>query len=86
MAAQALKKSLLQLIDKIDDEALLKAYLKVIRSSVEEQVNEDAVGYTTKGEALTKQTLKAKVKTASRRVKGGDFISHNDVVKDSKSW
>lgn len=89
MAAQPLKKSLHDLIDKINDEDLLKAYLCVIRSSVEDQVdqvNEDIVGYTTKGEALTKQKLNEKVKAASKRVKGGDFISHRDVVKDAKSW
>ena len=86
MATQPLRNSLHQLIDKINDEDLLKAYLRVIRSSVEEQVNEDTAGYTAKGEILTKQALKEKVKTASKRVKSGDFISHSDVVKESKTW
>ena len=86
MAAQPLRKSLHQLIDKINDEELLKAYLQVIRSSVEEQVNEDAVGYTPKGEILTKQRLKEKVRAASKKVKGGDFLSHRDVVKESRTW
>ncbi len=85
MAAQTLKKLLHQLIDKINDEDLLKAYLRVIKSSVDE-VNEDAIGYTTKGKILTKQGLKEKVKSASKRVKQGDYISHNDVVKESKTW
>jgi len=87
MSAQPLKKSLHQLIDKINDEDLLKAYLRVIRSSVEDQqVKEDTIGYTTKGEILTKQKLKEKVKAASKKVKNGDFISHEDVVKESKKW
>lgn len=86
MAAQPLKKSLHDLIDKINDEDLLKAYLRVIRSSVEEQVNEDTVGYTTKGEAMNKRQLRERVKSASKKAKEGDVIPHRDVVKESKAW
>lgn len=41
------------------------------------------VGYTAKGKPMTKIELKNRVKAASKRVKSGDFISHEEILNDN---
>ena len=51
-----------------------------------EYENTLTVGYTAKGKIITKIELKNRVKAASKRVKSGDFISHEEIEKEVDNW
>jgi len=85
MAITSVKESLHDLIDRIEDEELLNAYLKIIEKGL--PVSSDPiVGYTTKGEAITKSKLVQRVRAASERVKSGQYTSQEDLEKESENW
>ncbi len=84
MSVQTIKQSIHEMIDKINNEDLLQAYLKIIEVGFEKE--EGIVGYTTKGTPLTKEELVKKAKGASARVKSGDYISQEDLENQSESW
>lgn len=84
METYQLKKTIHDLIDRIDDGELLNAYLKIIQQGVNSQ--DVIIGYTTKGEPITPETLKQEIRAASERVKGGSFISQEDLENDSENW
>ena len=87
MTKLELKTSIKNLVNKLDDEKLLKAYHTLLTSLIEEKEKTLAViGFTAKGEPLTKKTLATKVKSASARVKAGKYISQEDLEKQSKKW
>ncbi len=85
MTTIKLKESLHYLIDKIEDEELLNAYLKIIKKGFQVS-SEPIVGYSTKGEAITKSKLIQKVRSASDRVKSGKFTTQEDIEKESEGW
>lgn len=85
MSTVKLKESLHKLIDRIDDEELLNAYLKIIEKGLSSSIDPIA-GYTTKGEPITKSTLVKRVKSASARVKSGTFTGQEDLEKESENW
>ena len=85
MAITSVKESLHDLIDRIEDEELLNAYLKIIEKGL--PVSSDPiVGYTTKGEAITKSKLVQRARAASERVKSGQYISQEDLEQESENW
>ncbi|UII33135.1 hypothetical protein LVD17_04750 [Fulvivirga ulvae] len=85
MLTVKLKESLHKLIDRIDDEELLNAYLKIIEKGLSSSIDPIA-GYTTKGEPITKSTLVKRVRSASARVKSGTFTDQEDLEKESENW
>ena len=85
MTAIQIKESLHDLINKIEDEELLNAYLKIIESGVKIEESE-VVGYTPTGESITKVEMVETVKMASERVKSGKYISQEDLEKASDNW
>ena len=64
---------------------LLAAYLKIIEQGIKKKEGE-VIGYSTKGEPITPEILKKTVREASERVKKGDFISQEELEKESDSW
>lgn len=84
MSVQTIKQSIHQMIDKINNEDLLQAYLKIIEVGFEKE--EGIIGYTTKGIPLTKEELIKNAKAASARVKSGDYVSQEDLEKESGDW
>ena len=85
MTTVKLKESLHRLIEEIDDEELLNAYLKIIERGLSSSEN-PIVGYTTKGDPITKSALVKRVRSASSRVKSGFFTSQEDLEKESENW
>jgi hypothetical protein len=79
-----LKTSINNLINKIDDQKVLKAYFTLLNTMVEEKDN--ILGHTAAGETLTKDLFVTKVKKASERVKSGKYTSQEDVEKQSQKW
>jgi hypothetical protein len=84
METQLLRKTIHELIERIDDKELLSAYLKIIEQGAMKK--SEIIGYTTKGEPITPETLKKSTRAASNRVKRGDYISQEELEKESEGW
>lgn len=84
MGTQLLRKTIHELIDQINDDDLLNAYLKIIEQGVKKE--SEIIGYTTQGEPITPEILKKRVRAASQRVKSGNYISQEELEKESENW
>lgn len=85
MAIAKVKASLHDLIERIDDEELLNAYPKIIEKGLPGS-SDPIVGYTTKGETITKSKLVQRVRAASQRVKSGEYTTQEDLEQASENW
>jgi hypothetical protein len=47
---------------------------------------EMVVGYTVNGEPLTKELYNKRLKEAEKQVKMGEYISQEDLEKESENW
>jgi hypothetical protein len=81
MTTVALRNELLQYINQADER-----FLKMVYAMRKEYEREAVIGHTSKGEPITKDTLKERVKAASARVKSGDFISQEEIEKEVENW
>ena len=81
MTTIALRKEVQQYISNADER-----FLKMVHAMSREYENKLVVGYTAQGETISKDELKERVKTASKRVKSGDFIPHEELEKEVENW
>lgn len=81
MRTREIRKEIHDYIDQADDR-----FLKLVYAMSKEYENSSIVGYTPKGEPITKNELQERVKAASKRVKSGDFISHEELEKEVENW
>ena len=81
MTAIVLRKEVQQYVDQADER-----FLRMVYAMSKEYENSMVVGYTTKGEPLTKAEIKDRVKAASARVKSGDFVAHEELEKEVQEW
>lgn len=81
MTAIALRKELRQYINHADER-----FLKLVYAMSKEYENTLVVGYMATGEPITKIELKQRVKAASKLVKSGDFIPHEELEKEVENW
>jgi hypothetical protein len=81
MTATVLRKEVQQYISHADER-----FLKMVYAMSKEYEDTIVVGFTAKGNSLTKVDLKNRVKAASKRVKSGDFISHEEMKKEVENW
>lgn len=81
MTASVLRKEVQQYISHADDR-----FLKMVHAMSKEYEKTLVVGYTAQGEPITKADLKKRVKAASKRVKSGDFIPHEELEKEVENW
>lgn len=86
MTATQVKQSLHDLINKIEDEELLNAFLKIIESGMAKNKEAEIVGYTANDEPITQAELIKTARSASERVKSGNYISQEDLEKASENW
>jgi len=86
MTKVELKTSIKSLVNKIDDEKVLKAYHTLLNTMIDEKPKMISIGNTAKGETLTAKSLIKNVKEASARVKAGKYISQEDVKKLAQKW
>jgi hypothetical protein len=86
MTKVELRTSIKNMVNKLDDERLLKAYHTLLTSLMEEKEKSAVIGHSAKGEPLTKNSLIKKVKAASARVKSGKYISQEEVEKQASKW
>lgn len=81
MTTIALRKEVQQYISHADER-----FLKMVYALSKEYENTLIVGYTAKGKPITNIELKERVKAASKRVKSGNFIPHEELEKEVKNW
>ena len=78
MAVSTLKHTIHQLIDQIEDEALLQAYLKLLESSMQVQKKDwwDEIS----------AEERAEIEEGLAQADKGDTVSHEDVMAKYKKW
>ena len=81
MGTSEIRKEIHDYIDHADER-----FLKLVYVMSKEYENTLIVGYTAKGKPITKIEFKNRVKAASKRVKSGDFISHEEIEKEVDNW
>ena len=81
MRTTEIRKEIHEYIDQADER-----FLKLVYAMSKKYENSLIVGYTSKGEPITKIELQERVKTASKRVNSGDFISHEELEKEVENW
>jgi len=87
MTKVELKTSINNLVNKLDDEKILRAYYTLLTSIIDEKEKPSQIaGQSAKGELLTKKSIVKSVKSASARVKAGKYVSQEDVEKLSQKW
>lgn len=61
-------------------------FLKLVYAMSKEYEKSTTVGYDTNGLPITQHNLIARVKSASMRVKSGDFITQEEIEKEIENW
>ncbi|HKK59154.1 MAG TPA: hypothetical protein VJ937_06725 [Salinivirga sp.] len=61
-------------------------FLKMIYAMSKEYKKPANVGYNPDGSSITEIDLKNRVKSASKRVKSGDYLTQEEVEKEVKNW
>ncbi len=81
MGVQKLREELHDYINRADER-----FLKMVYAMSKEYKNSEIAGYNIDGSPITKENLLKRVKTASQRVKSGDFISQEEVEREIENW
>lgn len=85
MTAQDYRISINDLLNEVHDDTVLEACYEILKNAV--KINGTRiVGYETDGTPITKLHLENEVVAAQKRVASGEFISHNNLVKQMKNW
>lgn len=79
MDLQAAKLDVMQKIMNVSTESLI---VKVDKLLEEEMI----VGYTAKGEPLTKKEYNLRLEKAEKQIASGDFITQEDLEKEVENW
>ena len=82
MNTSQIKKELHQYIDK-GDHRLINIMYALAKEYTKEP--DDIVGYNVDGSPIKKVDLKKRVKSASERVKSGDYIPQEEIEKEVKN-
>jgi hypothetical protein len=81
MGVQKLREELHDYINGADER-----FLKMVYAMSKEYKKSDIAGYNIDGSQITKDILLKRVKTASQRVKSGDYITQEEVEKEIENW
>ena len=79
MDLQAAKLDVMQKIMNVSTESLIE---KVGRLLEDEMI----VGYTAKGEPLTKEEYNLRLESAEKQIASGHFIRQEDLEKEAENW
>jgi hypothetical protein len=81
MGVQKLREELLDYINDADE-----TFLKMVYAMSKEYKKSDIVGFEVDGSPITKESLTRRAKSASKRVKSGDYITQEKVEKEIENW
>lgn len=79
MGLQASKLSLVQKILSLNQKSVIDKIDELLE-------REMIVGYTVNGKPLTKAAYNERIAIAEKQLQNGDFISQEDLEKDSENW
>jgi hypothetical protein len=79
MDLKAVKLEVMQKIMNVTTESLLKK----IDNLLEEEM---IVGYTAKGEPLTKKDYNLRLEKAEQQMASGDYTTQEDLEKEAENW
>lgn len=82
MGVQKLREELHDYINHADERFLKMVYAM----SKEYKKQPTIVGYNVDGSPITKENLVERAKAASQRVKSGDFLTQEEVEKETENW
>ncbi len=81
MGVKKLREELHEYIDKADER-----FLKMVSAMSKEYNKNTIVGYNVDGLPITQEKLRERAKSASQKVKSGDYISQEEVEKEIRNW
>ena len=81
MGALELRNDLIQYIDKADVRLLI-----VVKAVMESYWEDEIVAYTVAGKALNKESYQNELNEGIEEIKRGDFITQEDLEKESENW
>ncbi|MFV8344041.1 hypothetical protein [Flavobacterium sp. XS2P39] len=81
MGALELRDSVLKYINTADERLL-----KVVKAVIESYQENDIVAYTIDGKPLNRTTYKEDLQEAKAEIKRGEYISQEDLEKESNNW
>lgn len=79
MGLEAKKMDLVQKLLNIKRESVLKKVEKVLEEEV-------VVAYSVTGEPLTKSEYISEVKEAEKEIEDGEYLTHEQVLAETKKW
>jgi len=82
MSTIELKTDLHNLIDEINDNAVLKALYMLLKK----QTQNDSVGYTTAMKPLTKKAFIKRIEKAETQIKKGQYVTIEELERESEKW
>ena len=82
MNIQATKLEIVQYLLNSNKEALLSK----IKSIIEQEKEEEIIGFTTNGETLTISKLNERLALAEKDIKAGRIITDEDLAKEIGTW
>lgn len=81
MGVQKLREELHDYINKADER-----FLKMVYAMSREYNKLDVAGFHVDGSPITKKDLVNRAKAASQRVKSGDFVTQEEVERETENW
>ena len=81
MGALELRESVLEYINTADERLL-----KVVKAVIESYQENDIVAYTVDGIPLNRIAYKEELQKAKEEIKRGEYITQEDLEKESNNW
>jgi len=85
MNKKSLKSDINDILNRIEDEAILEAYLDILKNVLKVQQHQ-IIGYSASGETLSSKDLERKIDQAKEDIKAGKKTSHDDLKNEAKNW
>lgn len=85
MNVQDLREDINKLLNEIENEVVLEAYLEILKNMQKVQ-QQQIMGYSVSGEAITNDSLGNKLKEAKDRMENGKYISNDDLKNEAENW
>ncbi len=77
-----IRQQLHKYVDELDTPFLTAMYAMTVAYTGKNEI----AGYTTKGEPLTREKIIKRARNASARVKAGQYLTQEEVEKQSENW
>lgn len=85
MSVQDIRLNIHQLLEETSDKDLLKTYLNLLQTLVKFK-SQQVIGYDMDGNPITASSISSQADEAVKRVKAGNFIRHEDLMKEVENW